>query len=69
MAAEPVMVIEFDEVMPFADAKRAFEGAYVESLLEITAGHVSEAATLAGKERKDFYDLMRRADVDPADFR
>ena len=53
----------------FRDAKAEFERAYVETALTETNGNMSEAARLAGKDRKDFYDLARRAGVNPVAFR
>ncbi len=53
----------------FRDAKTEFERAYVERVLKETSGNMSEAARLAGKDRKDFYDLTRRTGVDPVGFR
>ncbi|GAB4263527.1 MAG: hypothetical protein Kow0092_14530 [Deferrisomatales bacterium] len=56
-------------VLSFAEAKREFERAYVRRLLLLTGGNVTRAAGLAGKARKDFYALMARNEVDPAEFR
>lgn len=55
--------------VPFNTAKHAFERNYVELVLREANGNVSQAAQLAQKERKDFYDLMRRCKVDPKRFR
>lgn len=54
---------------PFAVAKRVFERDYVKSLLLYTGGNVSAAARIADKDRKDFYALMERANVNPEDYR
>lgn len=58
-----------DPVPSFKEAKRAFETRYVESLLRRCAGNISRAARLAKKDRKDFYDVIRRTGVNPEDFR
>jgi two-component system response regulator GlrR len=58
-----------DRVPSFREAKRAFEARYVESLLRLCEGNISQAARLAKKDRKDFYDVIRRTGVDPALFR
>jgi two-component system response regulator GlrR len=58
-----------DEVPSFKEAKRAFETRYVTGLLRRCSGNISRAARLAKKDRKDFYDVIRRTGVDPADFR
>lgn len=50
--------------IPFKQAKKEFEFYYCTHLLYLTSGNVSKAARLAGKDRKDFYYLMKRAGVD-----
>ena len=58
-----------EEVVPFKIAKRAFETRYVEGLLRRCHGNISRAARLARKDRKDFYDVIRRTGVEPSQFR
>ena len=58
-----------DNIPSFKDAKRAFETRYVVGLLRRCGGNISRAARLAKKDRKDFYDVIRRTGVDPSDFR
>jgi two-component system response regulator GlrR len=60
---------EGDEVPSFKDAKRSFETRYVEGLLRRCSGNISRAARMAKKDRKDFYDVIRRTGVNPAEFR
>ncbi len=69
MAKKIVLQVDLQGSLEFRDAKQAFECEYVATLLERTGGNVTEAAKLSGKERRDFYDLMRRNDVDPGDYR
>ncbi len=70
ISAEALMLsTEGDEVPSFKDAKRAFETRYVEGLLRRCSGNISRAARMAKKDRKDFYDVIRRAGVDPGQFR
>ena len=57
------------EVPSFKEAKRAFETRYVEALLRRCGGNISRAARLAKKDRKDFYDVIRRTGIDPTQFR
>jgi two-component system response regulator GlrR len=59
-----------DEELPtFRQAKAEFEKGYVVRALQIAHGKVAAAARIAGKDRKDFYELMKRHGVDPNDFR
>ncbi|MEE2674257.1 MAG: sigma 54-interacting transcriptional regulator [Myxococcota bacterium] len=70
ISAEALMLgLEGDEVPSFKEAKRAFETRYVEVLLRRCGGNISRAARLAKKDRKDFYDVIRRTGVDPGNFR
>jgi len=70
ISAEALLLAgEGDEVPSFKDAKRAFETRYVRGLLRRCGGNISRAARLAKKDRKDFYDVIRRTGVDPADYR
>ncbi len=57
------------DVPSFKEAKRAFETRYVQGLLRRCGGNISRAARLAKKDRKDFYDVIRRTGVDPSAFR
>jgi len=60
---------EGDDILSFKEAKRAFETRYVEGLLRRCSGNISRAARLAKKDRKDFYDVIRRTGVEPSHFR
>lgn len=70
ISAEALGVAATPEQVPsFRDAKRAFETRYVEALLRRCRGNISQAARLAKKDRKDFYDVIRRTGVDPSAYR
>lgn len=70
LTAEALMLArDADEVPSFKEAKRAFEARYVIGLLRRCDGNISRAARLAKKDRKDFYDVIRRTGVDPSQFR
>jgi len=56
-------------VTSFKDAKRQFEKQYISQVLRASHGNISRAARLAQKDRKDFYDVMRRNGIDPRAFR
>ena len=45
------------------EARDAFEKAYLIHLLDLCQGNVSQAAKLAGKHRTDFYDLLKKHDL------
>jgi two-component system response regulator GlrR len=64
-----LLAADSDDVPSFKDAKRAFETRYVIGLLRRCGGNISRAARLAKKDRKDFYDVIRRTGVDPSEFR
>jgi two-component system response regulator GlrR len=64
-----LLAAEGQNIPSFKEAKRAFETRYVTGLLRRCSGNISRAARLAKKDRKDFYDVIRRTGVDPADFR
>ncbi|HEX9080271.1 MAG TPA: sigma-54 dependent transcriptional regulator [Desulfuromonadaceae bacterium] len=58
-----------EPLKPLKEAKDAFESAYLVRLLERTGGNISNAATLAGKYRADFYLLLKKHGIHPADFK
>jgi two-component system response regulator GlrR len=68
LTAEALLLAR-DKAPSFKEAKRAFERRYVQSLLRRCEGNISRAARLARKDRKDFYDVLRRTGIDPASFR
>lgn len=56
-------------MLPYADAKQAFERDYLIRLLKITHGQVSEAARIAGRNRTEFYRLLHRCHLSPDMFK
>jgi len=58
-----------EKLKPLKDAKNEFEKKYVSDILAMTGGNVSKAAELAGKYRGDFYDLIKKHDLNPTDFK
>ena len=64
-----LLAADGDEVPSFKEAKRAFETRYVVGLLRRCSGNISRAARLAKKDRKDFYDVIRRTGIDLTEFR
>ncbi len=70
ISAEALLLAgDLEDVPSFKEAKRAFETRYVVGLLRLCGGNISRAARLAKKDRKDFYDVIRRTGIDPTDFR
>ncbi|HSP00755.1 MAG TPA: sigma 54-interacting transcriptional regulator [Thioalkalivibrio sp.] len=57
------------ELPPLAQARDRFERDYLEELLRITGGNVSNAAKLAGRNRTEFYKLLKRHRLEPEMFR
>ena len=64
-----LLAADGEEIPSFKEAKRAFETRYVVGLLRRCGGNISRAARLAKKDRKDFYDVIRRTGVNPSEFR
>ncbi len=58
-----------ESVKPFRKARDIFEKNYLVHLLQITNGTVSTAAALAGKHRADFYNLLKKHEIDPGPFK
>ncbi len=56
-------------IKPLKEARDGFEKNYLVHLLEMTNGIVSSAAALAGRYRPDFYNLLRKHGINPADFK
>ncbi len=56
-------------VRPLAEARGVFERDYLARVLRMSGGNVSEAARLAGRNRTEFYRLLKRHQLRPADFK
>ncbi len=50
-------------------AKNDFEKQYISNMLSLTEGNISKAADLAGKYRADFYDLLKKHNINSSDFK
>jgi len=57
------------KIVPLTEAKRRFERDYLLKLLQLTSGNVSQAARLANRNRTEFYKLLHRHHLDPAQFK
>jgi len=65
----PAQTTDGERLRPLGEAKKGFERNYVIQLMELTQGNISRASKLAGKYRADFYDLLKKHDLNPQDFR
>ena len=54
---------------PLDQARRAFERDYLVRILTMTAGNVTRAARLAGRNRTEFYRLLERHSLSPTTFK
>jgi two-component system, NtrC family, response regulator GlrR len=61
--------IDDDQLKPLKDAKNEFEKNYISHVLALAEGNVSKAAELSGKYRGDFYDLLKKHELNPLDFK
>ncbi|WP_444542111.1 hypothetical protein [Chitinimonas koreensis] len=57
------------EVLSYAEAKQRFELDYLVRLLKLTEGNVADAARLADRNRTEFYRLLQKHGLNPAQFR
>ncbi len=57
------------KLLSFTDARDEFTRNYLSQILQITTGHVSQAARLAHRHRTDFYQLLSRHDLNPDQFK
>ncbi|WP_144394970.1 sigma 54-interacting transcriptional regulator [Pleionea sediminis] len=55
-------------ITPLTEAKQAFERNYVKQLLKQTNGSIPDAAKLAGRNRSDFYKIVKRHNIDTNHF-
>jgi two-component system response regulator GlrR len=58
-----------ESLRPLKEAVRDFKRGYLVRLLEFTKGNVSKAAEMAGRYRADFYNILKKHDVNPEDFK
>lgn len=58
-----------DKFKPLKEARSEFEKEYLLNLLQLTQGNVSKASELAGKYRADFYQLLKKYDLKPEEYK
>ncbi len=56
-------------VKPLREARETFEKSYLTRILELTQGNVSNAAALAGKYRADLYNLLKKYNINPSNYK
>ncbi len=54
---------------PLKEARDAFERQYLDEAMRRCGGNVAAAARLAGRNRSDFYDLLRKHQITPSGFK
>ncbi|MBU6460623.1 MAG: sigma 54-interacting transcriptional regulator [Proteobacteria bacterium] len=57
------------DLASFDEARRRFERTYLAQLLKITGGNVAQAARIAHRNRTEFYKLLQRHQLEPAQFK
>ncbi|OGP93163.1 MAG: two-component system response regulator GlrR [Deltaproteobacteria bacterium RBG_16_48_10] len=58
-----------EPLKPLKEARDDYEKRYLVHLLEICRGNVSQAAKMAGKYRADFYDLLKKHNLNISEFK
>ncbi|MBI5665926.1 MAG: sigma-54-dependent Fis family transcriptional regulator [Nitrospirae bacterium] len=58
-----------NKLKSFKEAKSEFEKEYLQNLLNLTQGNVSKASELSGKYRADFYQLLKKYDLKPEEYK
>lgn len=69
LALPQVGALSAKEFPLMREAREAFDRLYLEEALRRASGNVSVAARMAGRNRTDFHELLRRHDLQAADFR
>ena len=59
-----------EQVIPnFNDARADFEKRYLSKVLYITEGNVTQAAVIAGRNRTDFYKILKKHNLEAASYK
>ncbi|MHA1941921.1 MAG: helix-turn-helix domain-containing protein [Candidatus Hodarchaeales archaeon] len=54
---------------PLKETKEDFEKNYIIRILELTRGNVNKASKLIYKNRSDFFNLLKKYNLNPDDFK
>ncbi len=60
---------EEEQIKALEEARLEFEKEYLINLLKINKGHVARAAKMAKRQRSDLYYLIKKYNINPADYR
>lgn len=60
---------QFASLLELTTAKEQFEKKYLENLLRITKGNVSQCSRIAGRIRTDMYRLFSKYSLNPGDYK
>jgi two-component system response regulator GlrR len=66
---EFIEVNDKDKIEPMREAREKFEKSYLVRVLTAARGNVSRASEFAGKDRAEFYRLLRKYALDPNVFK
>src|SRR5690606_3514817 len=69
LASAALTLSSSSQLPPMREAREAFDRLYLEEVLRRSGGNVSAAAKRAGRNRTDFHELLRRHDINAAEFR
>jgi len=58
-----------EQVKALEEARLEFEKEYLINLLKINKGHVARAAKMTKRQRSDIYYLIKKYNINPADYR
>ncbi|MEZ5492386.1 MAG: sigma 54-interacting transcriptional regulator [Gammaproteobacteria bacterium] len=58
-----------ERLLSLTESRLQFERDYLVKLLNLTAGNIALASRLADRNRSEFYNLLKRHDLEPAQFR
>lgn len=58
-----------EPLLPLKEARALFEKDYLVNIMKLSEGNISRAAELAGKYRADFYNLLKKYEIDSEEFR
>ncbi|MCB1672565.1 MAG: sigma 54-interacting transcriptional regulator [Gammaproteobacteria bacterium] len=58
-----------ERLLSLSESRQQFERDYLVRLLNLTAGNIALASRLADRNRSEFYNLLKRHGLEPAEFR